>query len=562
MTGSRLRKLGIALALGALGCASSPVGSVRFHNRDPVWRVADRRPIPQPEERGVGTLEAHVHDIGRRPLLHALSVPEPVRAQNVNSLGEVPDSTWFENRIGRRDLSVADVRRGPNRAPAPVCAEPPLRVLRRKELGAAIGFRVEDARGERYIVKLGTPQHPETETGGDVVVQRLLWAVGYHVPENCVLLVQPEEISVAPDAYELAERDRKQPLTRARLDELLARAPMAVDGVHQRFLASKVLEGVPVGGFPMEGVREDDPNDRVPHQHRRDVRGQKVVFGWLAHTDIKENNTLDTWIEDPPGSGRGYVVHHLIDFGRALGEKAFRDPADGWAHLFDYEYAALSALTFGIWKRPWEDGTEDPGLRGIGRYDAEHFDPSHYRPSRPYEPFLHTDRFDAYWAAKILIRLTPEHIEAAVSQGMFSDPRSEAYLQRTIVARQRATARHWFSEVNPVDAFRLDPDGGAYRLCATDLLLRHHLADAAGTTRYELAAWDYEGRALGWRRRLEASADGRLCAAGLRPARIREGYTIVTVRTVRDGEALPPMAVHLARRDGDGAFRVIGIRRY
>jgi len=34
-------------------------------------------------------------------------------ALNVNTLGEVPDSSWFTNRLGRHDLSMAQVLRGP-----------------------------------------------------------------------------------------------------------------------------------------------------------------------------------------------------------------------------------------------------------------------------------------------------------------------------------------------------------------------------------------------------------------------------------------------------------------
>ena len=38
-----------------------------------------------------------------------------VRALNVNTVDEVPDSSWFTNRIGRHDLSVAEVVKGPDR---------------------------------------------------------------------------------------------------------------------------------------------------------------------------------------------------------------------------------------------------------------------------------------------------------------------------------------------------------------------------------------------------------------------------------------------------------------
>ena len=40
---------------------------------------------------------------------------EPIRAVNVNTLDEVPDSSWFTNRIGVRDLPIAEIARGPNK---------------------------------------------------------------------------------------------------------------------------------------------------------------------------------------------------------------------------------------------------------------------------------------------------------------------------------------------------------------------------------------------------------------------------------------------------------------
>ena len=34
------------------------------------------------------------------------------RAENVNTIGEVPDSSWFTNRIGRQSMAVADLAQG------------------------------------------------------------------------------------------------------------------------------------------------------------------------------------------------------------------------------------------------------------------------------------------------------------------------------------------------------------------------------------------------------------------------------------------------------------------
>src|SRR5688572_32161161 len=37
-----------------------------------------------------------------------------IRAVNVNSVDEVPDSSWFTNRIGRMSMTLDEIARGPN----------------------------------------------------------------------------------------------------------------------------------------------------------------------------------------------------------------------------------------------------------------------------------------------------------------------------------------------------------------------------------------------------------------------------------------------------------------
>src|SRR5688572_4071804 len=46
-----------------------------------------------------------------------------VRAMNVNTIDEVPDSTWFTNRIGRREIPLEELVRGPDRGPSVVSLE-------------------------------------------------------------------------------------------------------------------------------------------------------------------------------------------------------------------------------------------------------------------------------------------------------------------------------------------------------------------------------------------------------------------------------------------------------
>lgn len=553
----------LTLLVGGLApaCASDGASRVRFENRDPVWAVDDTRPMAQPPEREYLRNTMAFQTLLRKPVVDTLSVPAPRRAMNVNALGEVPDSTWFTNRIGRHPLTPEDVARGPGTGEGPARSEP-LRVVRAKKGGAQPGFLVKDARGDLYILKFDGAKRPELETGADAVVQRLLWAVGYHVPEDHVIHFDRDDLVVAADATRDDALGQEVALTGEDLDETLALVPRSIDGARWRGLVSKFLDGVPVGGYAMAGTRPGDPNDRVPHEHRRDVRGQKVFFAWLAHTDVKEDNTLDMWVEHAPGSGRGHLIHYLVDFGKGLGAKGLgpNNVQDTYGYQLDARLALASLFTLGIWRRPWESAVT-PDLRGVGRFDVEHFDPARFHTSLPWVPHWRMDRFDGFWAAKILVRLRREHIRAAVDQGRYSDPRTREYLEETLVGRQRKLARYWFGRVNPIDRLRVEEGPEGWRLCAADLLLAHALADVAGRTRYELSAWGWDGESLGWSRDMEAPPDGRVCVDGPPLPEVRDGYAIVSWTTRRGDEALPPTEVHVARARDDGRLRIVGIHR-
>jgi hypothetical protein len=543
-------------AVFAGGCAPQ-VSALRFENRLPVWEVDDRAPIACPAELPSDVLATQVR-AGRATILYALSVPGPHRAEGINALGEVPDSAWFETRIGVRDLTPEEVARGPDDGPGPV---PPFVVEREKSSGMGIGVVVEDALGVRYIVKFDPLGYPELDTGTDPVVARLLWAVGYRVPADTVVLASRGDFVLADGAVHKLETGRESPMTQADLDALFARVAPTLDG-GVRALMSRMIEGEPLGGYLPTGVREDDPNDRVPHEHRRDVRGQHAFFGWLGHSDVKEDNTLDVWVEEPAGSGRGHVLHYLVDFDKALGVKGARGrrPHEGWAHDFDEVYGPIALLTLGLYPMPWE-AIPLPALRGVGRYEASHFRPGRFRATRAYPPFLYADRFDEYWAAKILARVGRAHIEAAVAQGRFTEAASREYLVDTIDARRLAIVRHWFGEVAPIDHFRALRGGGFELLCADDLLLQHQLEDVARETRYELEAFDYDARPLGFRRVVRGRPDGLVCADLPAPPPEHEGYLMVRYRLLRGDEATPSVVVHLARAEGTGALRVIGVDR-
>jgi hypothetical protein len=311
------------------------------------------------------------------------------------------------------------------------------------------------------------------------------------------------------------------------------------------------LPGKPIGPYAREGTRPDDRNDVIPHELRRSVRGQYSIFAWLNHTDLQEDNTLDVFTKS------NYVVHYLIDFGKALGTMAhhMRWQTVGHTYRLDVGIALESLVSFGLRKQTW-DGLRSPGMRGIGLYDAKHYDPGEWRPNSLYWPLEDKDRFDAFWGAKLLMRFTREQLVAIVDEAQYSDPRAKQYMLDTLIARQRTTARYWFDRVAPLDAFDVSSDlDGTARLCFTDLTLAYKLRQTS--TRYVADAFGRNARPTGFTRTVGAMPTGRTCMSGVELA---GGYTIVRLRVYRNARDMAPVLVHITR-DVSGRPRIVGIRR-
>lgn len=537
-------------------CASSAVPAARFANAPPVQVVDDRRDVPvTPHERAFYQMLYHYDGTIQRPLVRALELEPHRRALGVNAIDEVPDSTWFTNRIGVRDLSLDELRAGPTTVDSPELHKP-WTITSTKTGGSELGFIFKDTRGLKFMLKFDPRGFPEVETATHVIAGKLLWAFGYNTTEDYVVMFSHDDLVLAPDAKLKDDQGHVSPLTRAELERRLAEVEHQPDGT-LRGMASRWVSGKPLGGHPAEGVREDDPNDRIPHERRRDLRGSSVMFAWLDHVDLQESNFLDMWMTDPRDPKRHYVEHFMIDFGKAMGVMAAtkRDPRHGYEYAIDVSEMARSLVSAGMTLRSWE-GRRIPDLRGVGMFAADDFDPGAWKADFPsYVPVIEADRFDKFWAAKILIRLTREQIRAVVETGRYSDPRATAYITDTLVARQRATARYWFARVNPLDGFAVSATG---ELCFDDLALVYQLGPRAAATRYELVTFDRAGTRLGQH---AAAAEGRghACIALPVLAADADGYTIVRVETLR-AEMAGQTFVHVARAP-NGALRVIGIWR-
>lgn len=539
------RRLAVTALMFATACSRDDGGEVA-----PAPRVDDRRPIPRPDPAPAAEAVAGGAAVATGAVTRKLLPAAGGRAAGVDALDEAIDSAWFTNRNGVRPLSPASIRRGPGPHPAPRDGAR-WSIVGMKQTGVAIGMRARDERGDEFFLKFDPRGHDEVETGADVAVQRLLFAAGYNVPENDVVYLAREALSIAPGTT-IADDDGERPLRDTDVDRLLDGAAREPDGRY-RALASRHLPGAPLGGIEPSGRRPGDTNDRIAHQDRRDMRGLYSLAAWLNHTDIKPKNTLEVWIPERDDPSRGHVVHYLLDFGKALGAmgRIDRRPEVGFAHEDDPDLTA-TGTTLGRPPPPWHGIGPFPDLRGLGWLESERFDPARWKAFVPWLPFQAADRFDRFWGARIVMSFTPAQIRAALAAARYTEPRTVEYLLRVLVERQRKVGAAFFREVAPLERARVE----RRQLCVDDLWVRHRLGGDEAS--YTAEARTGEGEAP-WTRTARAGATGTVCFGDLPEPQGDQPIT-VDVRIARPGHDLPATEVRIAAADG-GALRVVALER-
>ena len=379
-----------------------------------------------------------------------------VRALNVNTLDEVPDSSWFTNRIGLREMSIAELVQGPDRFDR-IDLEG-WAVSAGKGTGAQPGFRMTDPEKTLYQIEVDPPANPELATAAEIIGTAFYHAFGYHTVDVYLADVDPEKLVIAPSA---TIRDplngKRRSFTRRDLDDVFRRAARREDGRY-RVLVSRFADGKPLGNFRYYGTRPDDPNDIVPHEHRRELRGARVFGAWLNHDDSRGVNSLDML---EPGNGTAWVKHYMFDFGSILGSGtifAQRHRA-GNEYLFEHKPGWLTLATLGIYVRPWMLIDYPDAPKAIGRLEGEAFDPEAWKPEYPNPAFRNMRPDDAFWAARIVSRFGEREVRAIVEKAQYSDPQATDYLVRTLMQRREKVLRVWLNKVNPIVDAALAADG-------------------------------------------------------------------------------------------------------
>jgi hypothetical protein len=483
--------------------------SKNYSKAAPVWLDFDMETISEPQEIETGYLYDWTDGTLFRPFRNGLGLAKlggKKEALNFNTLDEVPDSSWFTNRIGVKSMTPEEVKRGPNTSDGPVAGE--LTVLKGKNLGITPGFWVKDRAGNVYIMKFDPPENPEMASGAEMVATKLFYAAGYNVPENYIFRFRREDLRISEKSTFTDEKGKKRPMTEADLDLILSRIARHSDGSY-RALASKLLKGKPKGGFTFSGKRRDDANDIIPHEARRDLRGLRVFSAWTEHNDVRVGNTLDMFVEE---DGRKFIRHYLIDFGSTLGSDtiAVNEPGVGREYRIDFQQAAKVALTAGIYQPKWRSEKYDPVYSpSVGRFSAKGFDPVNWRQNFPLAAFAEMTDRDGFWAARIIARFTPEQIRAAVESAEFSNPDDTDYVTLQLIRRQHKIIQAYANRRIGIGNFALSTDEENYVLNFDDYrnFTRFETVEDAGNGGgyvYELKAVGKKGAVIA-----RGSLDGR-----------------------------------------------------
>jgi hypothetical protein len=380
-----------------------------------------------------------------------------VRAINVNTLDEVPDSSWFTNRIGVRDLSTAELARGPNREDIHFSTE--WTVVRGKNRGFQPGFKAIDRSDPTqtiYQLEVDPPDHPEMSSGAEVIGSKFYHAFGYNTVEMYLAEVDPAKLQISPKATQKDANGRRR-FVQHDLDQILKNAARTPNG-HIRVTAERQLGNDDMGRFEYYGTRNDDPNDIYPHEHRRELRGSRVFAAWLAHDDSRALNTMVIRHRD---AGHAYLKYLLVDFGSTLGS-ATRFPHDaqsGHEYTVSKRASLLTLVSFGFYLRPWLRQPDPDVPPAVGRFTADGFDPTAWVAEYPKTAYDNMRADDAFWAARIVARFSDEAIRTIVGEGKYSDPAVNDVLAGTIIKRRDKIKEVWLTGVNPIVNVTLSPEG-------------------------------------------------------------------------------------------------------
>jgi hypothetical protein len=313
----------------------------------------------------------------------SVCLPQPASSQKSGKGKESSGTHVLWRHPG--DIPSRDLRYGPGSADlAPVA---PFTFVEEVKRGESPKFKVRDARGVEWSVKLGPEAQSET------VSTRLVWAVGYFTEE----------------AYYFDEvRVEKMPeLSRGR-----------------EYVAGNIVRGARFEP-KREGVREGPEWSwrDSPFEGSREMSGLKVLMILLNNFDARKGNNHILYTDTGGGREARYVVTDLgATLGRAggLGGKRVKNDLDAFLS---------TKFVRGVDR---EDGVVefdyDTRPRGFGHLSVLH--PKYYRGEVKKEKAMRGIPVEhARWIGSLLGQLTDEQLRDAFRAAGYDETTAEGYVR-------------------------------------------------------------------------------------------------------------------------------------
>ncbi|MBW2453939.1 MAG: hypothetical protein JRI68_05500 [Deltaproteobacteria bacterium] len=503
---ARRAALGIGLMLLGLACASCGYRPTRFADQAPVTDAQDDSPIarPRPQTFIKELYQADVYV--RRELVGGLDLRRPPMALDVNSLDEVPRSSWYRPPAdGHHPVADYD-RAGPPKPPFKVSDDKPSSGMDDSQV-------IVDARGFAYELQADVAGHPGMRTGAAAIASRLFHALGYRTAE--VHIIRSHE--------------------------------------GQRVAATRWPPGFDLGPTFIGDTRSDDPNDQLPHLQRRTLRALPVFTGWLAMKRLRPRNLRDVYVGR---RGRGHVQHLVVGLDGALGVDDFLDQRK-WVEDPDRQDSNFFLRAFSLGLSPKPPPVQPDKLAPSVGMMNEIVLEDHADPSPPFEPLDYLLPGDAYWAAKRVAAVDRNAIAAAI-QAAKLEPLAENWLFQILMLRRDKVIAEGFAQTTPCEVVTIEPaqDERPARLVLANLAVQEGVQDAAAI-QYWVDYFDAEGDTITATRSL--LSPGAILDVPLPKGLSSSDYLIVRVGALR-GSATPPRAFEAHLKPTGTTFRLLGVR--
>ena len=537
--------LSLIVAAAVSGFTSASATSPHFYRDDPISREPESQDASAAAVSEIGDLYEMTYNLFVQPGYK----PSGRRAQNLNTVDDVPDSSWFTNRIGTKSLTLDEIVRGP------VVGAPPdpsrWAIVREKIAGSHPGITARDANGEMWFLEFDPSSYPDGATAAVVMATKFFYALGYNQVESFLTTFDPKHMEFDPKATIRRPNGKRTPFTRDDIDALLEHVARKPDGTY-RVVAGRLLPGKILGNFRYEGIRPDDPNDLVPHELRRELRALRVFGAWTNLTDLKSRNTLDTLVTE---NGRPIVKHWLQDVGSTFGMCNDRYEWDlSWEHFYQGNTTAKRLFSFGFALSPWQTVkyVEKPS---IGKFEGDTFDPRKWRPQTATTAYMELRDDDAFWAAQRVAAFSDEMIRAIVHTGEFSDATAEKALGDIMIKRREKIMRTYLPVVNPIVDARLAND----RLTFANAAVAADIAKAPEAYR---ASWFGFDNATGTTRLLSdtSSATTTIEAPAGLPTAVDSFIAVEITANSREYPAWQKPVRTYFRRESNG-WKLVGLER-